>query len=718
MAKRVWRRLGIGLISLVLLLSGSGLALWSGSGIALSQQANQYKAHFQLTELPKEGRIGLRLVLSNVTITNTGTLSWPKNGSSPIKLAYRWFYNYGAPVPKTGKDAWDDLRADLPQDIAPGITVIFPQFIVGVPSTPGDYTLHLNLAQDQSFFSDKGSPDYEIKLTIKPRDTTAPTATISFLPLYTTLTTFPVSWLGKDDPDGTGVATYDLQYKISGEGDWHDWLLNTSLTSASFTGENGKLYFFRVRASDRAGNTGNYTLNEQAATRLDALSPVSKINTLPTQSASTFLVRWSSFDNVDLAGPELYDVQFREGSNGAWVDWINATASQAAAFRGEPGKIYSFRVRAIDYAGNQEDYSAEAQASTTTSPALDSLYAAPILTATTNTAIFPLVVKNGESGTGNTGIVVKNPGSTPINVFIRINDRAGAPVTRTVNGKEEVVTVDTATTLARVETLLKTIAPGATTTIWTGNISTTLLNGWATVNSDATFQATAVRLPAGGVFPPVQAASSTASRSLFMPLVRKNDQLSSSVINLVNPTVTPADFTLNYYDSNGGLVLTETRKLGRFASTRFSLNNLGTTDPNLRFTGSAIISSSVTLAASVETPLEDGSVASYPALVSAADNTTPLAVYKEVDGVTTTLLVQNGAKEQISVKVEYLDQQDQVIASTTRTIPGFGRTTFWQGDLTDLKSGFAGRARLSTSGGTIAALALGVGPSLKGKALP
>jgi len=218
---------------------------------------------------------------------------------------------------------------------------------------------------------------------------------------------------------------------------------------------------------------------------------------------------------------------------------------------------------------------------------------------------------------------------------------------------------------------------------------------------------------------PVSYASSTASRSLYMPLLKKSEQTTSSTINLVNPGAVAADFTVSYYDGNGGLVLTETRKLGRLASTRFSVNALSTADPNLRFIGSAIISSSVALAASVETPLDDGSVATYAALPD-APNPPQVAVYREVSGVTTTLLVQNTGKASVNVKVEYLDQQGQLIGSSTRDIAPFGRATFWQGDLTELKSGFTGRARVSTStpGGKLAVVALGVGPNLKGKALP
>jgi RHS repeat-associated protein len=45
----------------------------------------------------------------------------------------------------------------------------------------------------------------------------------------------------------------DVQYKVD-DGDWTDWLLGTTDTSASFTGESGHTYAFRLRTWDNVSN--------------------------------------------------------------------------------------------------------------------------------------------------------------------------------------------------------------------------------------------------------------------------------------------------------------------------------------------------------------------------------------------------------------------------------------------------------------------------------
>ncbi len=705
------------------------LTFGNDSRTALSQSANPPKATFTLNEIPKEGRVGLRLVLNRLEIKNSGTALWPVGGANPVKLGYRWFYANGGPVPQTGKDAWEDIKADLPQDILPDVTLLFPQFVVSLPASPGDYILHLNLLQGGKFFSELGSPDFEIKLLIKPRDTTPPTASISQLPLFTTATTFPVSWSGNDEPDGSGLATYDLQFKSGGESDWRDWLTGTTLTSAPFTGENGKLYLFRARATDRAGNTSNYPNNEQAITRIDALPPVSRINNLPLQSAEAFLLRWSSYDNVDQNGPELYDVQYREGSGGSWIDWLNATPAQASLFQGVPGKTYFFRVRGMDYAGNQEEFPAEAVVSTTINTALDSLYAGPVLTDPVITpeasqpngqliTYFPLATKNGSNGAGTSGIVLKNPGTNPITISLQFTDRAGAPLTRTVNGKEESLTPETAANLARLETFTRVIPPGGTVSYWSGNITATVMNGWASVQGDGPFQAQAIRLPGTGAFPPVIYAPANALRALYLPSVRKGDPNSSSIIDLANPNQGPAEFTITYFDTNGLTIVSENHKLNSLANGRFLISNLAVSDPNLRFNGSAIISSNLPLVATVETVLEDGSVATYPAVTNVLATTAPVTFYNEVDGITTALAVQNTGKEPANVKIEYLGLEGQVLAGSTRPVGGNGRLIFWPAEFPEIKSNSSGKVRITSSGPTLAVLNIGVNSLIKGKLFP
>lgn len=90
-------------------------------------------------------------------------------------------------------------------------------------------------------------------------ETTAPTVNISS-PSFSEVRSFTVVWTGTDS--GSGVASYDVQYKVDDGGTWTPWLTGTAITSQIFgpidpvTVERGHTYYFRVRGTDNAGNTG------------------------------------------------------------------------------------------------------------------------------------------------------------------------------------------------------------------------------------------------------------------------------------------------------------------------------------------------------------------------------------------------------------------------------------------------------------------------------
>jgi hypothetical protein len=94
-------------------------------------------------------------------------------------------------------------------------------------------------------------------------DTLAPNATVQPLPQFS-LGTFEVRWAGQDlapsNCQPSGIANFDVQYNINGRG-WTTWRQRTSATSATFRGDapNGAFVQFRARATDRAGNVGQYT---------------------------------------------------------------------------------------------------------------------------------------------------------------------------------------------------------------------------------------------------------------------------------------------------------------------------------------------------------------------------------------------------------------------------------------------------------------------------
>ena len=98
----------------------------------------------------------------------------------------------------------------------------------------------------------------------------------------------------------------------------------------------------------------------------DTAAPHVDVHTLPAVTElPSFDVSWSGSD--DLTGIWAYDIQFRDGPDGAWQDWIVWSARTSATFEGQDGHTYYFRARARDRAGNRGPYPENAQASTTLS---------------------------------------------------------------------------------------------------------------------------------------------------------------------------------------------------------------------------------------------------------------------------------------------------------------------------------------------------------------
>jgi len=89
---------------------------------------------------------------------------------------------------------------------------------------------------------------------------------------------------------------------------------------------------------------------------MDISPPQSQVGTLPPYERATgFLVQWSGKDD-GLSGLAGYDVQYRLGSSGVWVDWQTGTTATSATFSETPAATVYFRSRAQDNAGNLEDW--------------------------------------------------------------------------------------------------------------------------------------------------------------------------------------------------------------------------------------------------------------------------------------------------------------------------------------------------------------------------
>lgn len=109
---------------------------------------------------------------------------------------------------------------------------------------------------------------------------------------------------------------------------------------------------------------------------IDGIPPTSSMAGLPALSPAQFSVSWSGQDSQ--IGLKDFSVQYRDGVDGVWTNWLVHTASTSADFTGVGGHTYYFRVCAYDQAYNAEAWPANPQASTTVESQPPVSYLAPL----------------------------------------------------------------------------------------------------------------------------------------------------------------------------------------------------------------------------------------------------------------------------------------------------------------------------------------------------
>jgi RHS repeat-associated protein len=118
-------------------------------------------------------------------------------------------------------------------------------------------------------------------------DTTAPTSTVSALPAVTETREIAVAWNGSDDPNGSGIAGYDI-YVATNDGPWTLWLTNTASSSGTYTGAlNETGYGFYSIAIDGVGHRETKAAVAEATTRVEFAEGGSlQVTLTPTQAVS------------------------------------------------------------------------------------------------------------------------------------------------------------------------------------------------------------------------------------------------------------------------------------------------------------------------------------------------------------------------------------------------------------------------------------------------
>ena len=165
-----------------------------------------------------------------------------------------WWFHTVDPV--TG-DYPDDPQAGLlpPFNPATGYEVGWMEFTVKPKDDLTTGTQIANQAFVQFDFLGPWGPAPKQGPWINTIDALPPASRVEDLPPQGEGTSFEVRWQGDDEQGaGSGVAGYDVYYRVDGQGDYVLWLDDTTDTSATFTGQVWHSYEFLSVATDNVGH--------------------------------------------------------------------------------------------------------------------------------------------------------------------------------------------------------------------------------------------------------------------------------------------------------------------------------------------------------------------------------------------------------------------------------------------------------------------------------
>jgi len=282
-------------------------------------------------------------------------------------------------------------------------------------------------------------------------DTTPPSAPATSTATATSVSQINLSWAASTD--NVAVTGYRVE-RCAGAGcTTFAQVASPTTTTFSDTGLSASTtYNYRVRAADAAGNLSPYSPTATAATLTpDTTAPTAPggLTATATSSSQISLAWTASTDDVGVTG---YRVERCAGAGCSAFAQVGTPTATSFGDTGLAGSTsYSYRVRAVDAAGNLSAYSATASATTPVTPPSTGLVAAYGFNEGTGSTVADA------SGNGNVGTVTNGAWAT---------GRFGSALS--FNGTNSIVQVASSTSLSLTSamTLEAWIQPTATQSGW------------------------------------------------------------------------------------------------------------------------------------------------------------------------------------------------------------------------------------------------------------
>ena len=153
-----------------------------------------------------------------VTVSNTGTVTWPSAGLNPVHLSYHWISPTGQTV------VWEGARASLPAELAPGQSAAVTVSVLSPPAT-GPYTLRFDLVQEGvTWFSSQGVTPRDVAISVttgfgatygvRPLATAVLPGSRSLVPVTATNTGLLTWSAGGPNPVHAAAHLYDLADQV------------------------------------------------------------------------------------------------------------------------------------------------------------------------------------------------------------------------------------------------------------------------------------------------------------------------------------------------------------------------------------------------------------------------------------------------------------------------------------------------------------------------